>query len=557
MRYSRLIACPFLIGLTLGCVGAVGGAPRGAAAQAASKAGSTPATFDVEAYDVDGAKLLQQIDVETAVYPFLGPGRTAADINHAREALEKAYRDRGFQTVVVELPPQSVSDNIVRLHVIEAPVGRVRVTGARFFSPEFIRREAPAFKEGEVPNIDVAQKELAAINRLPDRRVAPLLHAGQAPGTVDVDLTVSDTLPLHASTELNNDHSLNTPPLRSLTTIHYDNLWQLGHSISFTYSVAPENRSASEIYVGSYVAPVWGTPWSIQAFGYQSNSNVATVGSSTVLGKGYDIGLRAVFQFPPMGDLSQSVSFGGDYKTSDQDGFTNPGDPCLVTNPAKNIFTNCILIHYWPLNLTYSAQREGSRFSTKASLSLTAGLAAAGSGEAVFQDTRFNANPNFIHFNVDLTQTEALGRGFEAAQHLTGQYSGQPLTTSEQFSLGGLTSVRGYLQSEVVGDDGFTGSLEIRSPSLAPEIGSFVDELRLYGFADGGVAHVVDPLPQQTGFFDLASVGLGLRLELFKHLSGDVAGAIPLISGPTTPLMKTPATRSDRPRLTFSLKSEF
>jgi hemolysin activation/secretion protein len=62
-------------------------------------------TFDVEAYDVDGAKLLPELDIEKAIYPYLGPGRTRDDVEHARAALEKIYHDRGYQSVVFRLRP--------------------------------------------------------------------------------------------------------------------------------------------------------------------------------------------------------------------------------------------------------------------------------------------------------------------------------------------------------------------------------------------------------------------------------------------------------------------
>ncbi len=536
MGYSRLIAKPLWTGLLFGCCVGFLSVAHGASAQATSTIQPPVPTFDVEAYDIDGAKLLRRIDVETAVYPYLGPGRTRADIDHAREALEKAYRDRGFQSVVVEVPAQSVRDNIVRMHVVEASIGRVRVTGARYFSPSAIRGEASAFQEGAVPNLDLAQKQLSDINRLPDRRVTPLLHAGQVPGTIDVDLKVTDTLPLHASVELNDDHSQNTPPLRVLSTVRYDNLWQLGHSLSLTYAVAPQDRAASEIYAGSYLAPVWGSPWSLLAYGYRSNSNVATLGGTSVLGRGYAVGLRAILQLPRAGNLSQSLSFGMDFKNFDEN--INLGSSSTADT-----------IRYWPVNLVYNIQSNGPEFSTKASLGLTAGVRGLGSDTAGFENKRADAAPNFVHLNLDVTQTEALGHGFEAAQRLSGQLTDQPLVSSEQFSAGGLTSVRGYLQSEVVGDNGISGSVELRSPSLAPKLGRFVDELRLYAFADGATLSVLDPLAGQKDFFTLASAGLGMRVELFKHLNGDVAGAVPLIDGPVT--------NRDRPRVTFSLKSEF
>ena len=102
------------------------------------------------------------MEIETAVYPFMGPGRTRDDVEHARAALEKAYHDRGYQSVVVEVPAQTVADAVVRLHVVEAAVGRLRVTGSRYFSPDFIRTQTPALKEGQVPDFNAAQRQLAA-----------------------------------------------------------------------------------------------------------------------------------------------------------------------------------------------------------------------------------------------------------------------------------------------------------------------------------------------------------------------------------------------------------
>ena len=60
-----------------------------------------------------GARHLPRIDIESAVYPFLGPARTDADIEGARAALEKAYADAGYQTVAVSVPPQNIAAGVV------------------------------------------------------------------------------------------------------------------------------------------------------------------------------------------------------------------------------------------------------------------------------------------------------------------------------------------------------------------------------------------------------------------------------------------------------------
>jgi len=516
----------------VGCFSSVRAQDRSAAPSP-----SEPAqTFDVEAYDVDGTKLLPQVDIESAVYPFLGPGRTRDDVEHARAALEKVYHDRGYQTVVVEIPAQSVSDTVIRLHVVEAPIGRLRVTGSRYFSPDFIKAETPALKEGTVPDFGQAQKELADVNRLSDRRVTPLLHAGEAPGTVDIDLKVSDTLPFHASVELNNDHSEGTDPLRLIATAHYDNLWQLGHSVSFTYSVAPTNPGNSEIYAGSYLAPLWTTPVSLLVYGYDSNSNVAALGGVNVLGKGYAVGTRGVIQLPNLGAFAESLSLGFDFKHFDENILvSSTNTPDTVT--------------YVPLAGSYTLQQEDARGSLKATLAVTAGIRGLGSDLATFQNKRANAEQNFVHLNLDVNLTHKLFYGLEGAVRLSGQVADGPLVSSEQFSAGGLSSVRGYLQSEAIGDQGVSGGVELRAPSLARFLGPYVDQMQFYGFADAAALQVLSPLAEQADFFDLYSVGLGVRFQILKHLSGETDVAVPLTSGVVT--------HADRPRATFSVKTEF
>lgn len=541
MRHSRLSGKVRWIGLLLACAAGVFAAAPEARAQfsVVGHAVSAPASaaYDVEDYDVDGVTLIPTDDIEAAVYPFLGPGRTAADIDHAREAVQKVYSDRGYQTVVVQLPAQAVSDNIVRIHVIEEPLGRLRVTGSRYFSPDFIRGQVSALKEGAVPNVDLAQSQLSDVNRLSDRQVTPVLTAGAVPGTVDIDLKVHDNLPVHGSVELNNDHNENTRSLRLTATASYANLWQLGHTFTFTYAVAPQDRAESEIFAGSYLAPIWGSPWSVLLNGYTSNSNVATIGAGSVLGKGYTIAVTAIRQLPRFGGFTDTLTFGMAYKDSEQN--TTPGQPCT---PKL-----CSFVSYFPFNLAYNIQRSGPRFSTTASASVTA---SSGFNSAAFQNnSRAKAFPTFVHVNLDVAETEALPFGFQAFQHVTGQYSDGPMESSEEFAAGGLTSVRGYLQAEAIGDDGVAGTLELRSPSLASYLGPLVDDLRFYAFTDAATLRVLYPLSEQTSSFNLASVGGGLRLYLLGHFTGDVGGALPLRDGP--------ATHADHPRLIFDLKSDF
>jgi hemolysin activation/secretion protein len=57
--------------------------------------------------------VLPQAVVEQALAPFMGPARSFKDIDAAREALEKAFQDAGYLSVVVSLPNQRVDSGEV------------------------------------------------------------------------------------------------------------------------------------------------------------------------------------------------------------------------------------------------------------------------------------------------------------------------------------------------------------------------------------------------------------------------------------------------------------
>ena len=146
-----------------------------AQANAAASTQSEPRFYVREYRVVGGGHLLPQLDVETAVYPYLGPYRTTDDVEQARGALEQAYRDKGYQTVTVEIPQQNAKSGIVVLQVMQGEVGRLRVHGSRYFSIDQIKREAPSLQEGQSPNFSQVTHDLLVLNDLPDRQVTPTL----------------------------------------------------------------------------------------------------------------------------------------------------------------------------------------------------------------------------------------------------------------------------------------------------------------------------------------------------------------------------------------------
>jgi hemolysin activation/secretion protein len=488
----------------------------GAAGESDSAESSAP--FGVWEYRVLGSKVLDQRSVERAVYPYLGPHRTIADVQAARAALEAAYRAAGYNTVYVDVPEQTVDQGIVRLSVTEGRLDRVRVTGARYFSNHQILAALPALKSGEVPHFPDVQQELTDLNRRTrDRAVTPVLRAGRYPGTVDVELRVKDDLPLHGGFEVNNRYTADTTKLRSNLSLSYDNLWQHAHTASLQYQVAPQAPDEAKVIAGTYVARLQRVNKILAFYGVDSKSDVATVGTLSVIGKGKLFGVRGILPFDAIGHYSHNLTLGLDAKHFDEDIRLTEQDQ--VSTPIKYVNWSAIYSFGWAL------PKSTSQFTIGADW----GLRGFGNDDYEFEQKRFKARANYVYLLGTAEHSRQVLGQARFLTRLNWQYTNMPLINNEQFSAGGVASVRGYLEAEELSDYGASLSLELQTPSLVKA--ARVDDLRVFGFVDVGSGGIVDALPSQPARFRLSSAGTGLRFSGLGGMQVELDWARPMRDG--------------------------
>ncbi len=500
-------------------------------------------SFEIREFVVLGTHLLPPVDIERAVYAFLGPDRTLATVKAAADAVEKTYKDAGYGTVFVDIPEQDVTDGVVRLKVTEGHLEGVHVRGERYFSGRQILAALPALKPGDTPQLPALQRELTELNaRTPDRSVTPILKAGSEPGTVAADLSVKDTLPLHGSLSFDDRHTADTTPNRLTAALSYDNLWQRQDSVALQYQTAPARPSDAEVLIANYLAHL-DADGALAAFSYiRTNSNVLAVGTLGVLGKGSIYGAHWIEPIEASPARTQSVNFGVDYKDVLTQVFPD------ATGSASGAPVTAAVRY-----LNWSATYSSSWYLPAATLGVNAGFAfgvqSILNSSSEFENARYNANPDYFYVRLGFNGTENLPAGFAISERLNGQWSDDPLVNNEQFSLGGVDTVRGYLEAETLGDSGLAGSIELHSPRVGPKLGPILSPLYALVFVDGGVASLVDPLGGQRPDFVLWSTGVGLRLENARGLAGSLDYAIPQRDGVRT--------LRDHRRIDFSLRYGF
>ena len=493
--------------------------------------------FDVWEFRVLGNTTLPERTIEAAVYPFLGEHKTIATVEQARDALVDAYRQAGLGTVLVDIPEQTIDDGIVRLQVTEGRIEKVRIAGARYYSERKILAHLPSIQPGTVPKLPALQEELTSLaNDARDRQVVPVLKPGSTPGTVEVDLSVQDRLPLHASLEVDNRYTADTTHLRMIGSVSYENLFQRGETVSLMYQTSPQNTSQVKLGVLSYAGhtPWKGVSWS--GYAIRSDSNVAAVGTLSVVGNGSIYGARLTRELTSNATGNAALIIGADYKDF--------GENIRLSNDSLRTPIRYLM---WTVQL--SDIKRTDRYDAQASLSAQFGIRGLLNDERQFAYKRANAHAGFSYLRGSAQAFWHLPKGWSAGGRVNAQYSEQPLVNNEQFVFGGADTVRGYLEAEELADSGIAGGLELRTPTWTR--GSLHGNL--FFFTDHGIGMTQLPLPGQPARVSLDSVGAGFKFGLGADLDASVDWALARHKGSKD--SRTPV--STDPRFDFLVKYSF
>jgi hemolysin activation/secretion protein len=494
--------------------------------QVASALAAAPALkFDVLEFVVEGNTVLPGELVEQVLQPFMGPDKGFKDIESAREALEKAYQDAGFLSVVVSLPNQRVDSGEVRLDVTEARVDKLRITGAQYTLPSKLREQVPSLAPGQTPYFPQVQQELAAMQSA-DVQVTPLIGAGAEPETIQVDLKVQDKPSVQGSVELSNRQSFNTSAGRLSAAVSYGNLFQRGHRMGLSWQYAPWRPADANTLSWTYGVPLSAHDDLTASYtNSRSDTPINTGDGGNTLTRGQFYGLRwqhdlTARQWPIRHGLFASL----DYKHNED-----------KTNIVDTLSTEKPPLRYTALSAGYNLMWTGQDdrqlgFSTSAVTSSHAlsgrQVNCDGTQTDQFACKRSGSSPDFLAWRTGLDyKSQPLWGRWRLTASSELQLASGPLASGEQYSLGGQDTVRGYYDFEQAGDWGWSARLEALSPTVLDAAGWRAHALLFY---DRGFVALIDPLIGQQGHAHLGSRGLGLRLDGALGLQLSLDWALPI-----------------------------
>lgn len=139
--------------------------------------------------------------------------------------------------------------------------------------------------------------------------------------------------------------------------------------------------------------------------------------------------------------------------------------------------------------------------------------------------SRFDGDPEYTKLTVELIRRQRLNDDFSLQGWIYGQLTGDRMLSGEEFRLGGGIYGRAYDPSELIGDNGIAGAVELQYDVGAPF--EPVTNSQIFTFYDFG--SVWDDVAGFGTFRDsLSSAGLGVRFTLYERLYVTVEAAKPL-----------------------------
>jgi hemolysin activation/secretion protein len=455
-----------------------------------------------------GLPLFAQPGFAAKIANLLGAPISFQGLATLQSAAQSWYESHGRPFVDVTLPPQNISAGIVQIVVTEYHAGAVTVTGNHWFASALIARES-GLAPGDDLALDRLRDDLTFLNQNPFRTVAIVFAPGAATGTSNVQLRVTDRMPLRVYASFDNQGVASLGRDEWGAGFTWGNLFGQDQSLAYQFTRTAQNRYAAHAL--NWTIPL---PWRdrLLIFGAAATErpNIGPYFDET--GQSGQASLRYIHALPDAAPaagirLTQDVQFGYDFKTSNNN----------LAFGGLSVFSSAAAIAQFPLIYDLSETDPYGQTELGNAVFASPGGLLPGNRKAAFNANEPGATPRYVYDNAALTRVTFLPAGASLTTRLLGQAASAKLLYSEQLGLGGAGSVRGYVTDTALGSDGILVSQELRAPefSLFHLPGGARATAQCGAFWDDGHAGQ----PGGRDGHDLASIGLDLHAGLGRYIN--------------------------------------
>jgi len=460
--------------------------------------------FKLNAIKITGNKAVSDAELLSVVSEYLGSNVFSADLEDIRLKLSQHYALKGFINSGAVLPDQDVSNGEVTFNIIEGRITQLNVDGAGHLSDTYFVRhletDKPLNKEALQTNF-----QLLLEDPLIDGMSANL-KPGDKLGEATLDLTVQRAKTFGLEVSYDNYRPVATGAEQARVSTWVRNLTGFGDLLELSAST----REGSDGYDVRYELPIGLGGTSV---GFSASDGDADVIEASI--QALDINSQysttSVFLNKEFAKSLSGRTVMGIELSSREVENTLLGLPWSFS-PGEN--EGLAKVSALRLNMDRLSKSEHDVLSLRATLSY--GLDAMDST----QNADGRPDSDFASALVQAQYARILSEsGLQLQLRSSLQWSNEALLPVEQIAIGGVHSVRGYRENELVRDKAFTFSAQLSYP--LSHSGSSLGAFNALLFTDFGTAENHNPTMQQ-GFDQMSSVGVGLQWRYKDRVSADI-----------------------------------
>lgn len=475
----------------------------------------------VERFTFEGATLLPETQLESATQSFAGRELSLQDIRAAAQAVADLYRRHGYFARTI-LPPQDVSGGTVWIRVIEGRFGQILTDDrADRANGKLVERILGGrLAEGQPYSDRDLERGLLLANDLPGVRADGVLKAGNAQGTSDLALTVTDTAFVTGSIGGDNGGVDATGIVRAVGSLAFNNLTGKGDQITL---LGLGSRHLGYGQIG-WSIPLGTGGW--RAGVYASYMRYTLGGDFADLdGRGHADTQGLELSYPVIRSTTQNLRLRAAYEHG------HYHDDVLGKASHRK------QLHRIALSLEgdgIDSIGGGGRSQYSVTMALGSLDLGGSTSDLTLDSLTTDANGAWAKIEVQATRDQQLAGPVFLRLHANGQWAMNNLDSSEQFALGGPYGVRAFPVNEAMGDRGTVANAELHLPVT----GGFLKGLDLFGFVDGGVIQLHTRtwanwnLPDADNVYNLAGAGAGINYALPYGIAISAVVAAPITDNP-------------------------
>ncbi len=378
--------------------------------------------------------------------PFEGKCLGVDQIEKLMSGITAFYINKGYVTTRVYLPGQNLATGILKLQIVPGIVQEIKTDKAKTHI-NYLGNIFPGVV-GHDLNLRDFEEGIDQINRLLSNnatmQIAPGAQAGESVVTIDN----RPSKPWHVTASYNDYGSATTGRDQTSVAASFDNLAGLQDFTSLTVNkTIPWNNGYHEATAYSLLMSL-PLGYSTITFNY-SKSNY----NSTILSGASNLHLNGTDNSGTL-TLDRVVYRDRVSKADVSAALTNDVTDTYIDNQFINVSSRTLT--YLTLAANYSTRLLGGSFNT--GVAYARGLPFF---NALHDASTISSAVPHAQFDK-YTLTAGYSRPFSAerqnfvfSSQFSGQYAPYALYGSQQFSIGGLYTVRGFLDEEIANDDGF------------------------------------------------------------------------------------------------------